>query len=110
MGCDLVVVRKSGGSSYASALQLRIEVFMRPDREQHQLLGRQFVGLQPIGQQSFLLVELEFVDEHAVQVAPLFFAQRGVAGDGLGCRVQHGFVLWMKLFKHSRKRGRGQDG
>ena len=50
----------------ALTLQLRIEVFMRPDREQNQHLGRQLVWLQPVGQQSFLLVELEFVDEHAL--------------------------------------------
>ena len=79
----------------ASALQLRIEVFMRPDREQNQRLGRQLVRLQPVGQQSLLLVDLEFVDEHAAEVAPLFFAQRGVAGDGLDCGVQRGFVLGM---------------
>ena len=59
---------------FASALQLRIEVFMRPDREQNQRLGRQLVWLQPVGQQSLLLVELEFVDEHAAEVAPFFFA------------------------------------
>ena len=57
-----------------------------------------------------LLVDLEFVDEHAAEVAPLFFAQRGVVGSGLDCGVRRGFVLGMKLFSHSRKRGRGQDG
>lgn len=61
-------------TAYVSAHDLRIEVFMRPDREQHQLLGRQLVGLQPVGQQSLLLVEFEFVDEHAAEVAPFFFA------------------------------------
>ena len=109
-GCDLVVVRKSCGSSYASALQLRIEIFMRPDREQNQRLGRQLVWLQPVGQQSLLLVEFEFVDEHAAEVAPFFFTSRGVAGDATDCGVQHGFFLRMKLFKHSRKRGRDQNG
>ena len=94
----------------ALALQLRIEVSMRPHREQHQRLGRQLVRLQPVGQQSLLLVELELVAEHAVQVAPFFFAKRGINGYGLDFGVQHGFVLGVQLFGHARKRGRGQDG
>ena len=57
-----------------------------------------------------LLVDLEFVDEHAAEVASFFFAQRGVGGSGLDCGVRRGFVLGMKLFSHSRRQGRGKNG
>lgn len=89
----------------ALALQLRMAILMRPDRERNQRLGRQLIRLQPVSQQSLLLAEFEFVNEHAVQVAPLFFAKRGLAGNGLDCGVQRGFVLGMRLFNHSRKQG-----
>ncbi len=53
--------------------------------------------MEPVGQQGHLVVELELVDEDAVQVTPLFFAERRVTGDSFDCRFQVGFVFRMPL-------------
>ena len=97
-------------NAWCLALQLHIEIFMRTNREQHQLLGGKLIRLQSVGQQGLAVVELEFVDENTGQVAPLFFAETVVTGDGFYGRIQGGFVLWMQLLGRARKGGRDQNG
>lgn len=96
-------------AAWQSALELRIEIFMRTDRKQNQLPGCKLVRLEPIGQQCLPAIELELVDEDAVQVAPLFFAERRVTGDGFHCCIQDGLVFRMQLFGRSRKGRRDQN-
>lgn len=92
-----------------SALELRIEIFMRAKRKQNQLLGCKFVWLEPVSQQGFPVVEFELVDEDTVQVTPLFFAKRRGTGNGFDCSIQDGFVFCMQLFDRARKRRRDQN-
>jgi len=58
------------------------------DRQQHGFNGGCFEWLQFIGQLGFLAVQFEFVDEHAREVAFLFFAQLRILKNGLDGFIQ----------------------
>jgi len=82
---------------------------MWPDRQQHGFNGGCFVRLQFIGQQSFLAVQFEFVDEHTRKVAFLFLAQLWILKNGLDGFIQCFFVASVQLFGHPVERWRGAD-
>ena len=82
---------------------------MRPDRQQHGFNGSCFVRLQFIGQQSFLAVHFEFVDEHTREVAFLFFAQLWILKNGFDGIIKCFLVAGMQLFGHPVERWRRAD-
>jgi hypothetical protein len=53
---------------------------MWPDRQLHGLGGRVFAGPQFMSQQGLLIVEFEFVDEHARLVALFLRTFEGFTG------------------------------
>jgi hypothetical protein len=65
---------------------------MWPDGQQHDFDGRTFARQQFISQQVFLADELEFLDEHARQVAFLFLSDLRVFKNCLYGGVQHFFI------------------
>ena len=82
---------------------------MRPDRQQHRFDGDCFVQLQFIGQQSFLAVQFELVDENNRVVTFLFLAQLRILKNGLDGFIQCFFVAGMQLFGQPVERWRGAD-
>ena len=83
---------------------------MGTDREQDKFLWLQFVRLQSVGQQGLPVVDLELMNENAVQVAPFFFPNGVVIRNGLYRRIQDRFVFGVQLFGGTRKGWRDQNG
>jgi hypothetical protein len=71
---------------------------MWPDRQQHGFSGGCFERLQFIGQQSFLAVQFEFVDEKTCDVAFLFLTELRILKNGLDgfiqCFLSRACSLW----------------